>query len=162
MGIQGRSTKALFFENCKIPRENLLHDIGRGPVVAFNTLKAGRLSLGVACNGGAKNVLGLSAKYATERKAFGKSIGEFGMIREKLAEMAIRTLAAESMAYRAAGIIEAAIAAGSSAADKTLHMMKILEEYAIESSILTVYGSEVLDYVVDECVQIFSVYGFHP
>src|SRR2546422_3586403 len=102
MGIHGSSTTPLFFENCKIPKENLLHEIGRGHVVAFNTLNSGRLTLGVACTGGAKNVLGLSAKYATERKAFGKSIGEFGLIREKLAEMAIRTLAAESMAYRAA------------------------------------------------------------
>src|SRR5258708_22867980 len=128
MGIHGSSTTPLFFENCKIPKDNRLHEIGRGHVVAFNTLNSGRLTLGIACTGGAKNVLGISAKYATERKAFGKSIGEFGMIREKLAEMAIRTFVAESIAYRAPGLIEAAIARGPSSPGTTQPMMTILPQ----------------------------------
>src|SRR5689334_20050965 len=159
MGIHGSSTTPIFLENCKVPKENVLHEIGRGHIVAFNILNAGRFTLGASCVGGAKNVLVTSSKYAKERKAFGKQIGDFGLMKEKLAEMAIQIFAVESMVYRSAGNIEAAMSAATG--DKVAHSMKVLEEYAIESSIAKVYGSEMLDYVVDEAVQIFGGYGFH-
>src|SRR6267143_2107103 len=162
MGIHGSSTTPIFLENCKVPKENVLHEIGRGHIVAFNILNAGRFTLGASCVGGAKNVMSTSSKYAKERKAFGKQIGDFGLIREKLAEMAIQIFAVESMVYRSAGNIEAAMAAAAaSGGDKIQSAMKVLEEYAIESSIAKVYGSEMLNYVVDEGVQIFGGYGFH-
>src|SRR5437764_717082 len=159
MGIHGSSTTPVFLENCKVPKENLLHEIGRGHIVAFNILNSGRFTLGASCVGGAKHVLITASKYAKERKAFGKQIGEFGLMKEKLAEMAIQIFAVESMVYRSAGNIEAMMSAGTG--DKVAHSMKVLEEYAIESSIAKVYGSEMLDFVVDEGVQIFGGYGFH-
>ena len=161
MGIRGSSTVPLFFENAAIPKENLLHEIGRGHIVAFNTLNAGRFSLGAYCLGGAKKAIADSAKYAKERNAFGRPIADFGLIQAKLGEMTIRTFALESMIYRTAGMIEAAVSAGQSGADKSKAAMQTLEEYAIESSISKVAGSEILDYCVDEGVQIFGGYGFH-
>jgi alkylation response protein AidB-like acyl-CoA dehydrogenase len=163
MGIHGSSTTPVFLENCKVPKENVLHEIGRGHIVAFNVLNAGRFTLGASAVGGSKHVLMISSKYTKERKAFGKQIGEFGLMKEKLAEMAIQLFAVESMVFRSAGNIDGAMSAAEAAgsADKVATTMKVLEEYAIESSIAKVYGSEMLDFVVDEAVQIFGGYGFH-
>ncbi|MGH9630022.1 MAG: acyl-CoA dehydrogenase family protein, partial [Bryobacteraceae bacterium] len=162
MGIKGSSTTAVYFDNVQVPAENVLGEIGRGHIIAFNILNLGRLKLGPFAVGGAKNVLAESLRYARERRAFGKSIAEFGMIQQKLAEMAIRIFAAESMSYRVAGMIENHLAGFSwDQADAAKIMLKAVEEFAIECSFIKVFSSEMLDFVTDEGVQIHGGYGYH-
>jgi hypothetical protein len=162
MGIKGSSTTAVYLDNVHVPVENVLGEIGRGHIIAFNILNIGRLKLGPFAVGGSKNVLALSIKYAKERKAFGTTISQFGMIQHKLAEMAIRIYAAESMTYRVVGQVESQLEGFSwDQPNAPQTMLKAVEEYAAECSIIKVYASEVLDYVVDEGVQIHGGYGYH-
>jgi alkylation response protein AidB-like acyl-CoA dehydrogenase len=162
MGIKGSSTCPVILDNAQVPVENVLGDIGRGHVIAFNILNIGRLKLGASCAGGSKNVLAVAVKYAKQRVAFGKPISDFGLIRHKLAEMAIRAFAGEAMVYRTGGLIDAHLADFSwSKPDAARTVLKAVEEFAIECSIVKVYLSEVLDYCVDEGVQIHGGYGYH-
>ena len=157
MGIKGSSTRQVYFEDAKVPVENLLGEIHKGYKIAFNILNIGRLKLGAGAVGGARTALDLSAPYTAERKAFGKFLHEFGMIKEKLARIAAETYAAESEVFRTAANIENA---RRSAGDSTEAAFKAIEEYAVEASIAKVHGSEVLAFAVDEGVQIFGGYGF--
>lgn len=157
MGIKGSSTRQVYFEDTKVPVENLLGEIHKGYKIAFNILNIGRLKLGAGTVGGARAALAMAAAYTTERKAFGKFISEFGMIQKKLARVAAETYAAESEVFRTAANIENA---RRSAGNDTEAAFKAIEEYAIEASLAKVHGSEVLAMAVDEGVQIFGGYGF--
>ncbi len=161
MGITGSSTTAVYLDNVAVPVENVLGEIGRGHVIAFNILNIGRLKLGPAMVGAAKNVLAISLKYAKQRKAFGTTISEFGAIQHKLAEMAIRIFVAESMAWRVVGLIENQMHGASTESANASPELKAIEEFAAECSMIKVYAAEMLDYVVDEGVQIHGGYGYH-
>ncbi len=162
MGIRGSSTTPLVLDQVEVPVENVLGEIGRGHIIAFNILNLGRVKLGAACVGGCKEILATSIRYANQRKAFGKPIGNFGLIQHKLAEMAVRLYATESLTYRTSGLIDRQRGEHSwddpAAASQAL---AAIEEYAVECSITKVYASEALDYIVDEGVQIHGGYGFH-
>ena len=157
MGIRGSSTAPLILNDCKVPVENVLGEIGKGHIIAFNILNVGRFKLGAGCVGGARTSLQNAIAYAKERKAFGKSISEFGLIREKLAQMAAGIYANESMVYRTVGMMENAMPEGEKSSEV---IRKAIEEYAVECSIIKVAGSEMLDFVVDETVQVYGGYGF--
>ena len=158
MGLKGSSTRTLVLENAQIPSGNVIGEIGKGRHVAFNILNIGRAKLGAGALGGSKTALNDSIRYSKQRVAFGKPIASFGAIRHKLAEMAIRTWAAEGMVYRTAGLMDGALK--NIDVDDPNQALKAIEEYAVECSILKVFCSETLDYVVDEAVQIYGGYGY--
>ncbi|HZR57415.1 MAG TPA: acyl-CoA dehydrogenase family protein [Terriglobales bacterium] len=161
MGIRGSSTCPVILNDCKVPVENVLGEIGKGHVIAFNILNIGRFKLGAMCVGGARVALESAIAYAKQRKAFNKTISDFGLVREKIANMAAGVYVGESLVYRTVGMMDAALAeidkAGAEAARES---RKAIEEYAVECSIVKVWGSEMVDYVVDETVQIYGGYGF--
>src|SRR5215204_205118 len=156
MGLHGSSTTPLILQEAAVPAENVLGEIGKGHKVAFNVLNYGRFKLAAMCSGAARFIIGEAAKYAAQRRQFGKSIAEFGAIRHKLSEMTARQYALESMLYRIAGSFDTAL----DGRHDDLAVLSALEEHAIEASIVKVAGSEMLDYVVDENVQIHGGNGF--
>ena len=162
MGLRGSSTTALYLDDVPVPVGNVLGEVGRGHIVAFNILNLGRLKLGASVVGAAKDVLEISIKYAKQRKAFGSSISEFGAIQHKLAEMAIRIFATESVVWRTAGMIEAGTSGvGWDNPNAASIKLAAIKEVAVECSMVKVFGSEMLDYVADEGVQIHGGYGYH-
>jgi alkylation response protein AidB-like acyl-CoA dehydrogenase len=161
MGVHGASTRSVIFNNVKVPVENVMGDIGRGHVVALNTLNIGRYKLGPGTVGGAKLLITDGVKYAKSRVQFGRPIADFGLIKHKIAEMVIRAYVTESMVYRTAGLLDMALEgidptkeeAGKKTGDA-------LRRYALECSINKNFGSEMLDFAADECVQIMGGYGY--
>ncbi|MFN3285850.1 MAG: acyl-CoA dehydrogenase family protein, partial [bacterium] len=156
LGVKGSSTRSVFLENAKVPVENLLGEVGKGHRIAFNILNLGRFKIGAACLGAGKKALRHAVAYARERRQFGKPIAEFGLIRQKLARMAAGLYAVESMVYRTGGLVEAAVGGIRTGQE----VLRALEEYAIESSMNKVFATEVLDFVVDEALQIYGGYGY--
>ncbi len=161
LGIRGSSTCPLILQDCRIPKENLLGEAGKGHHIAFNVLNVGRFKLGVACVGGARHALAAMIKYAKDRRAFGKSIAEFGLIQRKISSAAAQLYAAESMVYRTAGLIDAKLAGpGSEGLAQAVDVPRSIEEYAVECSILKVYGSEMLTLVADELIATMGGFGY--
>src|SRR3954453_24226591 len=161
MGIRGSSTAPLILNYCKVPVENLLGEVGKGATIAFNILNIGRFKLGAHAVGGSRAAITTSVKWAKERKAFGKTIADFGLIREKIAQMVVGVYVGEAMVYRTVGMMDVALGEiDKKAADAAKLIRNSIEEYAVECSILKVWGSELLDKVVDEQVQIYGGYGF--
>jgi alkylation response protein AidB-like acyl-CoA dehydrogenase len=156
LGLLGSSTTPLILQDAQVPAANLLGEIGKGHKIAFNTLNYGRLKLGAMCSGGARLTIEEAARYAAQRKQFGKAIASFGAIKHKLGEMVSRQYAIEAMLFRTAGLIDAALRDGH----RPEQVLAALEEFAIEASILKVASSETLDFIIDENVQIHGGNGF--
>ncbi len=160
MGLNGSSTTALIFQDVKVPAENVLGEVGKGHKVAFNVLNFARFKLGAMCGGGAQGAIAESAKYAATRRQFGQPIASFGAIKHKIGEMVVRTYAVESLLYRMAGLVDARIAATPHDATDGSAALAAFEEYAVEASIAKVAGSEALNYVLDENIQIHGGNGY--
>ncbi len=161
LGIKGSSTRQLLLDNAKVPVENLLGEIGRGHIIAFNILNVGRFKLGASVIGAAKKTITEAVVYAKTRKQFNQPIANFGLIKQKLADMAILTYVGESMVYRTAGLIDHILeSVDKKSPDASKKTLKGIEEYAVECSIIKVMCSETLDFVVDEAVQIYGGYGY--
>jgi alkylation response protein AidB-like acyl-CoA dehydrogenase len=160
MGLHGSSTTAVILQDVRVPAENLLGQVGKGHKVAFNVLNFGRFKLGAGCSGGAQAAIGEAAKYASQRRQFGQPIANFGAIRHKIGEMNVRAYAVESLVFRTAGLIDARIAATPHDPTDGSAALAALEEYAIEASIAKVAGSEMLNFVLDENIQIHGGNGF--
>src|SRR3982075_1107740 len=161
MGIRGSSTCPIILNDCKVPVENLLGNIGKGHVIAFNILNVGRFKLGAMCVGGGRVSLENAIAYANQRKAFGKVIADFSPVREQPANMATLIYVGESLVYLTVCMVDVALAdVDKSGADAAKETRKAIEEYAVECSIIKVWGSEMVDFVVDETVQIYGGYGF--
>jgi alkylation response protein AidB-like acyl-CoA dehydrogenase len=161
LGLHGSSTTPVILQDVKVPADAVLGEVGRGHKVAFNVLNFGRFKLGAMCSGGARGSIGEAAKYAASRKQFGVAIATFGAIKHKLGEMTARQYALESMMYRTAGLIDQRIAgAADKKADDPAPLLQALEEFAVEASIAKVFGSETVDYVIDENLQIHGGNGF--
>jgi alkylation response protein AidB-like acyl-CoA dehydrogenase len=161
MGIKGSSTRQVNLDDVKVPVENLLGEVGKGHKIAFNILNIGRFKLGVGVLGGSKYAMELATSYAAERRQFGQPIIEFGAIREKLAEMAARVFVLESMCYRVAGAMDERLSDLDPASEgHAVAVLEVIEEFAVEDSIMKVFGSETFDFVVDEALQIHGGYGF--
>lgn len=159
MGIEGSSTRTLILQDARVPVENLLGEVGRGHVIAFNILNIGRWKLAAGCVGSAKRAVELSAQYAKQRKQFGRPIASFPLIQQKLADMAIRTYVMESMVYRTAGLFDGALGALPADVDGQT-AAKAIADYAVECSVNKVFATEALDFIVDEGVQIHGGYGY--
>ncbi|MBM4309127.1 MAG: acyl-CoA dehydrogenase [Deltaproteobacteria bacterium] len=161
MGVKGSSTRSVIFSDVKVPIENLLGEIGKGHVVALNVLNMGRFALGAGAVGGCKRAMQEAVSYAKKRVQFGKPIAEFGLIKHKIAEMAIQAFIMESMVYRTGGLTELILQRiDRHAADVGMQMANGIEEYNIEDSINKIFCSEMAGYIVDEAVQIHGGYGY--
>ncbi|MGZ4833114.1 MAG: acyl-CoA dehydrogenase family protein, partial [Terriglobales bacterium] len=161
MGIRGSSTCPLILNDCKVPVENLLGEIGKGHIIAFNILNFGRFKLGAGCVGGTRTALQDAIAYAKQRKAFTTTISQFGLIREMIADMAVDIWTGESAVYRTVGMMDVALGEiDKQSPEATKEIRKAIEEYAVECSIIKVWGSEALDRAVDTTVQVYGGYGF--
>jgi len=160
MGLHGSSTTALIFQDVKVPAENVLGEIGKGHKVAFNVLNFARYKLGAMCGGGSALVIGESAKYAAQRRQFNQPIANFGAIKHKIGEMVVKTYAIQSLLYRTAGLVDAKIAATPHEETDGSASLAAFEEYAVECSIAKVFGSEGLDFVLDENIQVHGGNGY--
>ncbi len=161
MGMKGSSTTSLIFQNAKVPVENLLYKVGKGATIAFNVLNIGRFKLGASGVGGSKNVIEAASQYAKERRAFGKPIAQFDAIIKKIADMTVRTFAADSMVYRTIGLLQNEIdTLDKSDPNYFIHSGEAIEKFAIETSMTKVYGSETSHFVINEGLQIFGGYGY--